>query len=140
MQTNRAYFRSLQTVFFCTVLSIAWPALSVTTNRWINPTDSFWREPTNWSAAQPPTAAFDYILITNAGTRTVTLDDATASTNRAVRSLTVSAPVASTNTLLITGVTNPAFSTSRPLVIGRGGILLVTNSVLAIGDTFDVTA
>ncbi|MBI3848743.1 MAG: hypothetical protein HY298_00420 [Verrucomicrobia bacterium] len=112
------------------------------TNSWTNSISGLWSAATNWSAAQPPSTSFDFILITNAaagGIKTVTVDSATPAANLSVRSLLVSAPAGSTNILLVTGVpSGTPLSTSKPLLVDRNGLLLVTNSTLSVGDTFDV--
>ena len=114
-------------------------ARAATTNRWTNSISGLWRVGTNWSAAQPPSASFDHIAITNAGTKTVTLDAATPAGNLSVNSLRIGAPTGSTNTLVIADVpAGTPFTTARPLLVDRNGILLVTNSTLSVQDTFDV--
>src|ERR1043166_8075589 len=77
---------------------------AATTNRWTNAVSSVWRVATNWSAAQLPSTSFDFIVISNSGTKLVTVDSATASANLSVRGLIVSAPTGFTNTLQLLDV------------------------------------
>src|SRR6266850_7741587 len=115
--------------------------VAATTNRWINSTDSLWRITTNWSAALLPSSSFDYILITNAPTKTVTVDSSTAAINLSIRGLTVSAPTGFTNRLeLVDLPAGTALTTSRIVNVDRNAILRITNSTFSAQDTFDVTA
>jgi hypothetical protein len=132
--------RGLQFVIGTAALLAAIHGQALTTNSWSSSTSSLWSVATNWSAVQLPDTSFDYILITNFGSKTITMDASTAALNRSVRNLIVTAPAGSTNTLLIADVAGPAFTTSRPLTIGSGGVLQVTNSSLSADDAFDVTA
>jgi len=113
---------------------------AATTNRWTNVVSASWSAPTNWSAALLPNNSFDYVLITNDGTKTAILDTATPVANRSIRRLILSAPGGSTNTLLIEGIPGgEPFSTSGTLLVDRGGRLHVVNSTLLIENTFDIT-
>lgn len=115
-------------------------ANAATTNQWTNSVSGLWSATANWSSAVLPSTNFDYTLITNAGTKTVTLDSATPGENRAVRGIVVSAPSGFTNTLLMTDLTNaPSFTTTKSFTVDPGGALLVTNSTLALGATLDIT-
>src|SRR5438876_1740216 len=78
-------------------------------NRWISPGSGLWRVGTNWSAGTPPANTTTVTLITNANTKTVSIDSATPAANLALLKLTVSAPPGSTNTLEVRdlGASNP---------------------------------
>jgi hypothetical protein len=106
---------------------------------WAPTGSGLWRVATNWSAAQVPSSNFDPTTIGNAGTKTVTVDAATPAANLSLKGLTVSAPSGSTNTLLLANLSSP-FVTGRPVSIGSGGVLRVTNSTMSAQDTFDVAA
>jgi hypothetical protein len=112
---------------------------AATTNRWTNAVSSVWSATTNWSAGVPPSTSFDFTVITNAGTKTVTIDAGTPVANLAVRGLMLSAPVGSTNTLQL--VSLPAAMNSSGVVnIQRGGVLEISNSAFTAENTFDVTS
>ncbi|HTL56092.1 MAG TPA: hypothetical protein VL361_10465 [Candidatus Limnocylindrales bacterium] len=107
------------------------PLVADTTNLWTNSSSGLWRTGSNWSSGVPPDSTFTYILITNTGTKTVTIDAATPSLNLALTNLTISAPAGSTNTLaLVDLTTNLPLQLSRALVVDRRGALYITNSAL----------
>lgn len=122
----------------------AWLALTVTLavaapNNWTNSGSALWRSGTNWSLASAPTSAsnLDPTQITNAGTKTITIDAATAANNLSLRSLTLSAPPGATNTLALRNVA-PPLATSRALLVGNRGTLALTNSSISAGADFDI--
>ena len=108
-------------------------------NNWTNTGSGLWRFATNWSLATLPnsTSAVDPTQITNANTKTVTVDSATASTNLSLRGLTISAPAGSTNTLLVASAP-VALTTSRAFLISNRGALQITNSDVWPGLDFDI--
>ena len=129
---------------FLGIISKGYAATS-TTNRWTNSVSGLWRDAANWSTNLPPNSTFNFNLITNAGTKTVTIDAATPATNLSIQRLTVSAPAGSTNTLeLVDLTTNQPLLLSSTLTIGARGTLRVTNSAVTIngfsGGILDVTA
>jgi len=120
-------------------------AATSTTNRWTNSISGLWRDPTNWSTNLPPSASYTFTLITNAATKTVTIDALTPATNLSLQRLTLSAPAGSTNTLeLVDLTTNQPLSLSSSLTVGSRAVLRVTNSAITIsgfsGGILDVTA
>jgi T5SS/PEP-CTERM-associated repeat protein len=109
-------------------------------NMWITRTNGLWRTATNWSSGRPPSLSLgSSTLITNAVSKTVTIDAATLPTNLFLNSLTISAPPNTTNTLKLEDV-----GTDRPLTlvngselkITRGGVLVITNSSLVLTGSF----
>src|SRR5256885_4850953 len=106
---------------------------------WTNSGSGLWRSGTNWSLRRAPDTGAGLILITNAGTKTVTIDSPTPSTNLVLNNLTLLAPAGATNTLAMTdvGTNNPLvlLSSASPLAIARGGALYITNSSLVITGT-----
>jgi fibronectin-binding autotransporter adhesin len=109
------------------------------TNQWINAASSIWSATTNWSAGVLPSTSFDFTVISNAGTKTVTADAGAPVASLALRSLVVSAPNGSTNTLLLSSL--PAtMTTSRAVSIERGGVLEISNSTFTPQSTFDITS
>lgn len=120
------------------------PGLSVlaTPNNWTNAASGLWRVAAgNWSANTAPSSAsnVDPTQITNAGTKTVTIDAATVSGNLSIRSMTLSSPIGSTNTLALLNVSlGTPLTTSRPLLVGNRAILALTNSAVTAADSFDI--
>lgn len=110
---------------------------------WVNGSSGFWRESENWSAGVP-SFEISLTLITNANTKTVTVDAATPLLNREVDRLTISAPDG-TNTLLLDNLTATGdFKVIGLAVVNRGGAIRVNNSTLfvdgQIGGAMDVNA
>jgi T5SS/PEP-CTERM-associated repeat protein len=71
-------------------------------------------------------------MITNAGTKTVTIDSTTPSTNLAIQRLTISAPAGSINTLALSNAgTNQPLQISSGVTIDTGGALTLTGSALS---------
>jgi len=100
-------------------------------DQWNNSASGLWSTGSNWSSNQPPDSTFALILITNANTKTVTVDATTAATNLAIQRMTISAPVGSVNTLALAGVnTNRPLQLSLGLTVDGGGALTLTNSAL----------
>ncbi len=126
-------------VFLSACLFSSVNSFGQTTNRWTNAVSSVWHSTTNWSAAALPSTSFNYILVTNTGTKTVTIDSATAAANLSVSNLTVSAPSGFTNTLFMSNLA-AEFTTSKQVNIGLRGALRITNSTFTASDTFDVSA
>ncbi len=128
-----------QIVLFSSLLVLSSSGFATTTNIWTNSVSGLWSASANWSSNLPPSTSFDVIQIANTGTKTVTIDAATPVANLSVRSIQISAPNGFTNTLLVkdVSVVSP-LTTSKPLLISSGGLLIVTNSSLSAGDTFDM--
>jgi hypothetical protein len=103
------------------------------TDSWTNQADGLWSVGSNWSSNQPPSVTFSLIAITNAGSKTVTVDSSTASANLSVPKLTVAAASGASNTLaLIDLTTNVALQVATLLTIDRS-LLTLTNSALSSG-------
>lgn len=119
-------------------LLVPHPVGAITTNRWTNSFSGFWRSTTNWSAATLPSTSFDLILITNAGSKSVTMDALTAAGNRSVRGFQVAAPAGFTNTLSVQDISGTAFTASRASVIGNRGVLILSNSTMSMSASLDV--
>ena len=100
-------------------------------DQWNNSVSGLWSAGSNWSSNRPPDSTFTLILITNASTKTVTVDAATPAANLAIQRLTISAPVGSANTLALMNVgTNQPLQLSLGLTVDGGGVLSMTNSAL----------
>jgi hypothetical protein len=115
-------------------------------NSWTNPASAKWENATNWNfASSAPMAAPSNCdpadLITNASTKTVTLDAFTAGyqTNLsvlAINNLVVSAPAGSVNTLLLTsGFTNTLQIATSFSILG-GGSLTLAGGTISSGGTY----
>jgi fibronectin-binding autotransporter adhesin len=100
-------------------------------DQWNNSASGLWSTGSNWSSNRPPDSTFTLIMITNASSKTVTVDAATPATNLAIQRLTISAPVGSANTLALSDVgTNQPLQLSLGLTVDAGGVLSMTNSAL----------
>ncbi len=110
------------------------------TNRWISAVSGKWETGANWSQAVAPFVGQPVILITNAGTKTVSQDATTAAsfpTTLTINDLTVSAPVGSVNTLAVdhNGLGTP-LRVRRALTLNRGGAVEINNSALSLEAGF----
>ena len=105
------------------------------TDLWINGSSGRWDlPPTNWSSGTPLLA--DSVIFTNVSSKTLTLDDFTATyfpASMTTSNLTISAPAGATNTLFLSNV-----PTDRPLhllgsLLGQsGGALWLSNSIMQV--------
>ncbi len=110
-------------------------------NNWTNAASGLWRTANNWSQHIIPNSAsaVDPTQITNAGSKTVTIDAATAAANLSLRGLTISAPAGFTNTLRMDSVSLATpLVTSRAFLVTNGGVLQITNSAVAPASSFDI--
>ena len=124
------------------VLLFAWVGtVFAVPNDWVHPGDGLWRITNNWSTALAPSssAATDPTFITNAGTKTVTIDSATLPTNLSVLFLTLTAPAGSTNTLALVSATNATFTASNIFHVGTRGTLLITNTAVRTVSVLDIS-
>src|SRR5437867_4840020 len=100
-----------------------------TTNRWIGASGK-WEIGANWSAGAP-TNSNAANFITNALSKTVTIDTNTTASTLTISNLTLSAPGSSTNTLLIaTAGSATPLRIRNSLVVDTGGFLDINNSRL----------
>jgi T5SS/PEP-CTERM-associated repeat protein len=111
---------------------------------WINPGNGFWRENANWSAGVP-SFSISLTQITNANTKTVTVDAATSTVNLEVDRLTISAPSGQTNLLLLDNLSAVGdFKVVGLAAVNRGGAIRIRNSTLFVdgfnGGAMDVNA
>jgi uncharacterized repeat protein (TIGR03803 family) len=107
------------------------------TNTWISGIGDKWETSTNWSNGVAPSLTDSADLITNANSKTVTIDSVTTNTPgvMTISNLVVSAPLGSTNTLFLSnaGAATPLQVLSG-LTIGSGGVLAVSGSSLIAGS------
>jgi hypothetical protein len=124
--------------------STAWAA----TNSWKNAGDGLWEAPGNWSLGVAPSSTDNKVYITNAASKTVTINASTSAGNLTVSNLVIEAPSGATNTLLLSGNTTPltclSAAAGTSLILGEsagkagalvvdGGALVTTN---ATGDAW----
>jgi hypothetical protein len=107
-------------------------------NSWISGS-GFWDTETNWSLELRPSIQQTALFVTNAVTKTVTIDDFDvniASDTLTISNLTVSAPIGSVSTLLLNNMNNGTGSLPlhifNRLTIDPNGVLVVTNSSLRV--------
>ncbi|MGD0060432.1 MAG: LamG-like jellyroll fold domain-containing protein [Verrucomicrobiia bacterium] len=115
--------------------------LSSPNNSWIDGTGK-WETSGNWSTGVTPSDADPADLITNAATKTVTIDATTVLSNNVngcltINYLSVSAPTGSINTLALNnmGTASTPLLVKGPVFLGGGGIITVTNSELEVDTT-----
>ena len=99
---------------------------------WVNPASGKWETGGNWSYGLP-SIADPADLITNANSKTVTIDAVTTNTPSAlsINNLTVSAPLGSTNTLFLNDAsTATPLSILNALIIGTNGAVVVNQSTV----------
>ena len=99
---------------------------------WESPVSGAWGVGTNWSGGVPPDST-SAVWITNANTKTVTIDATTPATNLTISSLDLGADSGSTNLLWLNdaGTNNPLLPLNA-FSITNGGALTMSNSALAI--------
>jgi len=110
-------------------------------NSWTNTGDGFWQYGTNWSAGAPSSA--QYIFITNAGTKTVTIDATTAGSfpsTMTVSNITLSSVGGGVNTLFLdnAGLATP-LNVLNAFTMGTGAVVHVNNSALQVDGSLDVS-
>jgi len=127
---------STRTMWLVSCASLALPFVAHAQNiSWTNTPGGKWEAAANWDQGSP-TSNQSAILITNANSKTVTLDAATASGfpgTLAVSNLTLSSIAASTNTVSI-GMGGPtvALHILNNFTLSGGGALFITNSALQV--------
>ncbi|HEX4644550.1 MAG TPA: hypothetical protein VH598_02985, partial [Verrucomicrobiae bacterium] len=97
---------------------------------WTSPASGSWGTGTNWSGNTPPSSS-SVVYITNANTKTVTIDATTPAANLTIATLKLGAPPGATNLLLLSGAgTNNPLVCQVVLALADGAALRVTNSAL----------
>jgi hypothetical protein len=114
-------------------------------NIWINGASGKWETSSNWSAGAP--AANQSIYVTNASSKTITIDTITSgsfSNTMSINDLSLFGPSSTvTNSLTLTnaGTTTP-LQIAATLSVGSGlspGFLTIVNSALQVGSTVFLT-
>ncbi|HVM60466.1 MAG TPA: hypothetical protein VMV72_06310 [Verrucomicrobiae bacterium] len=115
--------------------SLCLPTSNAQTNSWIDGTGK-WETNSNWSAGVRPSSTQAGVFVTNASTKTVTIDALTSGSfplSMTISNLTVSGVGASSNTLsLFNAGTNTLLEIINGLTITNGGVLIATNSALKV--------
>lgn len=110
-------------------------------NSWTGDSDK-WETSGDWSLGVLPFLPQAGIQVANAGVKTVTIDALTSSNfpdSIFIRSLTLTAPSGSINTLMVSDAgTNTPLRLLGGLDVESGGCLLVTNSAVLVGGSFDI--
>jgi hypothetical protein len=105
-------------------------------NSWTNNLSGKWETGPNWSLRAAPYSGHSVILITNAGTKTVSNDATTAAgfpSTLTISNLVLSAPGVGTNTLLLAhGGTSTPLLIRNNLTINKGGELVINNAAVTI--------
>ena len=97
---------------------------------WVSPTSGNWADTNNWSGHIAPSSS-STVYITNANTKTITIDAATPSANLTVNTLKLWAPAGSTNTLFLNNAgTNNPLVCQVALALSNGADMRITNSEL----------
>ncbi len=117
------------------VLSASLADAALTTNSWTNSVSSFWDVTSNWSLGVAPSNNQAAVLITNAATKTVTIDSfATGKPGvMTISNLTVRGFGAGINTLFLNNAgTNTPLRILNNFTLGTNAVLRVANSVLRV--------
>jgi uncharacterized repeat protein (TIGR01451 family) len=115
------------------------------TNSWTNSASGKWEIGANWSAGTPSSSDIAD-LITNANTKTVTIDPTTTLSNSlnqclSINNLIISAPTGTVNTLQLANPgTSIPLKISNALTLNSGGAILVTNFALQVSGLTSVGA
>ena len=117
-------------VLLATILSV--PINLSAQKVWTSPGSGSWMDTNNWSGHSAPVDT-SAVLITNANTKTVTIDAGTSAGNLTIASLEISAPAGFTNFLFLSDVdTNTPLWLLNGLTVTTGGVVRVTNSALTV--------
>jgi hypothetical protein len=128
----------LSTCAFVLLMTVVCPrSAQAQVESWSNPSGGFWDDFRNWSLGVHPTNS-DTVFITNAPSKTVTIDSFTSGTypdSMTISDLTVLASGNVTNTLSLSDAgTNTPLQIHDTLMILSGGALLMADSSLLVGD------
>lgn len=106
-------------------------------NSWASANSGKWETAANWLLGVHPSIVETIVLVTNANSKTVTVDAVTTNTpgTMTISNLTVSAPIGSTNTLFLNHAGPMPLLVISNLVVGNNGTVIVDQSVLQAADT-----
>ncbi len=110
--------------------------IPIPTNTWTSASGGKWETSTNWLFGTAPSLSDSADTITNANTKSVTIDAVTTNTPgvMTISNLVISAPLGSTNTLFLSnaGALTP-LQVLNGLTVGSGGVLTVNGSSVIAG-------
>jgi len=125
-------FEECDTLADADVLTVVAP----TAISWISAGSGKWEESFRWDVGRAPIPR-DLVSITNAASKSVTMDGATPVSTLLISNLTLRAPGSATNTLLLSGLaTNSPLRLLAGVALNRGGALLITNAALIASNNF----
>lgn len=107
---------------------------ALTTNSWTSGVGGKWETGGNWSAGAPSNTQ-SAELITNATSKTVTIDASTPIGTLTISNLAIAGAAGTANTLQVTNAPVSALNIVNSLNISDGGALLVTNGMMLVGGT-----
>src|ERR1035438_967083 len=122
-------YNPVKTAWLLALLLVGAAPLQAQINSWVSSSSGKWEVASNWSFGAPTAA--DSIYITNAYSKTATIDATTAgsfSSTLTIDNLWISAPNGSTNTLQVLDTGDVPFDINNALTIASGGSMLVSNS------------
>jgi T5SS/PEP-CTERM-associated repeat protein len=102
---------------------------------WTNLNSGLWRDAANWrNGALPGGASAGRTHLTNANTKTISIDALTPATNLIINRIDITGRSGATNTLLLQdmGTNNPLIIANNLFSIYRGGVVQITNSALVV--------
>jgi hypothetical protein len=109
------------------------------TNSWSSLDSGFWDDSGAWTLGAPDISQWG-VLITNAGDKTVTIDQLTvafAPSTTIISNLVISGVGNTTNTLLLDDIgTNVPLRILNNATISSGGVLQLTNSLIVVGQLY----
>ncbi len=117
-------------------------AVAQTTNTWTLAGSQTWGTGVAWSLGVPPTTSDAFVSITNAPTKTVTIDAATAAlfpASLTLSNLTIAAPTGQLNILNLTtgGATTPLRVLGKT-TISPGGFLVANHASLTVAGPLQI--
>ena len=102
---------------------------------WTNANSGLWRDSINWAVGNLPSLSGVYV--TNAGSKTVTIDAATPAGNLTIGSLNIWAATNATNRVLLSDVlSRPLLVSNVTMDVRMRGVLQITNSSLVVTSVF----
>lgn len=106
-------------------------ALHAQVNSWTNATDGLWTDSNAWLLGAAPSNN-PHVYLTNAGSKTVTIDAGTPAGNLTLTNLTISAASGATNTLLLAGNVNELKVINGGMILGANSLLRISNGAFSV--------
>lgn len=121
----------LAVIILSRVLQFDGANAALTTNSWTSGVSSKWETAGDWSAGAP-TITHSANLITNATSKTVTIDAATTVGTLTISNLVISGPAGTVNALQLTNAPSSTLHILNSLVMANGGVLTISNSTVRV--------